>query len=380
MSRILFNATTNIIGGGIKNSALFVKMALADNSLEWHFAISPQVAQLLKDSGIDLDASFFTVFEYSPARNRESRKQLLNLEAQLTPDIIYTMAGPAYVKFKGNHVMGISNGYITHAGWEAFRVFGNCKRTLKFMAKVAFQSIQISKANNLIFQTEAARSHYCKRMAYPKARTTVISNAFDESMIDQVEGLLSEVNKIEGVNIICPGADYLHKGFQFIPQIAKQMTIIREKNEKFKFILTLPDGDLWKSISEEAKKLGIEECIVNRGPYSYKDVAKVYASSEIVFIPSLLETFCASYLEAILLNKKLVVANRAYSREVCGSYATYVEPRDFTATAKELLQVMNVKNTQEHQEIKKGILMKYGNQKDRFNRIKAYLKVTIGTS
>lgn len=378
MSKILLNATTNIIGGGVKNSALLVKMALLDNSFEWHFAISSQVADLLDDFGIDLDLPNIIVFKDSPARNRKSKKKLKFLESTIDPDIVYTMAGPAYVKFKKKHVMGISNGYITHATWEAFMVFGSWYKTLKFMSKVAVQSLESRRADNLIFQTETARNNFNKRMFFSKSQTIVISNAFDESIINSFVGDKFNEEKNDTILIICPGADYLHKGFQFIPKIAKQIKKLKEKCEEFKFILTLPDGKLWSLISKESKQLGVEENIVNYGPYSYNDVAKIYEGSHIVFIPSLLETFCASYLEAILMNKPLVVSNRSFAREVCGSYAIYIEPKDFNATALELLKVMRTKfMTPEKYQMRQEILMKFGSQKERFDQIKSYLESLI---
>ena len=44
---ILFNSSINIVGGGVKNAAIFIKHAIKDDSIHWHFIISPQVKNVL---------------------------------------------------------------------------------------------------------------------------------------------------------------------------------------------------------------------------------------------------------------------------------------------------------------------------------------------
>lgn len=97
--------------------------------------------------------------------------------------------------------------------------------------------------------------------------------------------------------IFCPGADYTHKAFQFIPEIAKSLKEIIDID--FKFILTLPDSKLWFRIANRAIELGVKDKIINRGPFSYTEANLLYAGADLVFVPSLLETFSASYLEAV---------------------------------------------------------------------------------
>src|SRR5690554_3487277 len=119
--KILFNCSTNIVGGGVKNSAIFIKNALEDSSVSWYFAISKPVFSELEDELVSCEK--FSVFERSPARCSESRRKILSLEKDLSPDVVYTMAGPAYVSFKSYHVMGISNPYLSHVSFLEYFKF-----------------------------------------------------------------------------------------------------------------------------------------------------------------------------------------------------------------------------------------------------------------
>ena len=65
------------------------------------------------------------------------------------------------------------------------------------------------------------------------------------------------------------------------------------------------------------KQLEVEDLVKNIGPYHYSEISSHYAQADIVFVPSLLETFSATYLEAMVANKPLVVAQKDFAKEVC---------------------------------------------------------------
>lgn len=373
--KILFNCTTNIIGGGLKNSAFFIKMAIEDSTFDWHFAVCPQVYNLLEEWGLYLDDSKFKVFEHSPSKNIRSRKKLIELSLVLKIDLVYTMAGPAYVNFKCQHIQGISNGYITHADWESFRLRGNFIKTLKYYMHVGFQFYYTLKATYFVFQTQNAKNTFKKRSKLDEKKLFVVANAFDLGLRDYFKnkGTQFQIDKSE-ISIFCPGAGHTHKGFQFIPKIASELKKISQK--KFKFILTLPlDSILWNSIEEESLRLGVSSYIFNFGPYKYTDLKNLLHESNIVFVPSLLETFSASYLEAMCAKKKLVVADKSFSREVCRDYATYINPKEAKNTAK-IFSKLFCDYIISKEELQKAdtILDNYGNQEYRFIKIKELIK------
>lgn len=373
---ILFNCTTNIVGGGLKNSAFFIKKAIDDKSVNWHFAVCRPVYSLLLEWELELDSKKFTIFENSPSKNLGSRKVLKDLSKKINIDLVYTMAGPAYVKFNCKHLLGISNPYITHADLETFRLRGNLLKTLKFYGHVAFQFINTYKASYYVFQTENARKSFHSRSKIKNNRLFVIPNAFDmglRTFFDQKENITQSKKEVE-IKILTPGAGYIHKGFQFVPKIAFELKNISQK--RFKFILTLPfDSPLWLQIEEEAKNLGVSDFIFNFGPYKYTDLKNLLLESNIVFVPSLLETFSASYLEAMCARRKLVVADKSFSREVCEDYATYINPIDAKNTARTFSKIItDYSLTKEEIEKADKILNNYGDQDQRFEKIVGLIK------
>ena len=371
MKNILFNSTTNIVGGGLKNSAFFIRKALEDTNLNWHFAVCRPVFDLLKEWELNIPLDNFTLFENSPAHNFSARAKLKNLAGELKVDLVYTMAGPAYVKFPCRHLQGISNGYITHGDWESFRFRGSLLRTLKYYGHVGIQFLYSLKATDFLFQTNYAKNSFKKRSKVKEHRMHVISNAFDlnlKTYFDESENI-SEDNLNSEIIVLCHGAGHLHKGFQYIPRIVKELKDLTDR--KFKFILTLPfESRLWIQIESEIEKYKLADHVINKGPFNYTGLKNLLDICKIVFVPSLLETFSSSYLEAMCAKKKLVVANKNFAKEVCGRYAIYIIPQKSKSTALTFAHLFeNLEVTMKEREIADEILSNYGTQEERFDKI-----------
>lgn len=366
MNNILFNASTNVVGGGVKNAALFIKKARDNNEFNWCFAISPQVNDILVSWNIDTNINVFHVFKDSPSRSKSSRKRLLDLISNYNINLVYTMAGPAYVSFPCKHLLGISNPYITHADWSSFRLKGNLIAVFKYYAYVFVQFLYASRADYFVFQTNFSKNSFQKRTGIKKDRLFVVSNAFDTSIQNHfLNNSKINLNQDKEIRIFSPGAAYVHKGYQFLPNIVKELKSI--SNKKFKFILTLPhDSSIWIDIQNELKLNGLDSFVENIGPFKYTDIIALLSNSDIVFVPSLLETFSASYLEAMCAKKKLVVADKMYAKDVCANYASYINPMDAKKSAKTFMELFNnLKVSKEEEILADTILKSYGSQDDR---------------
>ncbi len=362
--RVLFNCTTNVVGGGAKNAFLFILSALEESSFHWNFAVSQAVTNLLEKKGVTLDESFH-LFETSPAKNVRDRERLRSIASNNECDIVYTMAGPAYVDFQMIHVQGISNAYITHADAEAFAFEENYFKRIKNYLRSAYQFWFSRKADYFLFQTEVARNSFIKKGGARLEKTAVISNAFDDELKKHFKDHSETIDKNEVQVIFCPGANYIHKAFQYIPAIAKQL---KERGTiPVEFILTLKEDELWHRIQEEASNLGVQQWIKNIGPFGYEQIIDLYTNADMVYVPSLLETFSASYLEAMAAQKPLIVSTKQFAKDVCGDYALYADPKNALKSADAIEQVLNGHRSEKH--ISDQILSKFGNQKQRFAKI-----------
>jgi len=378
MKKILFNCTTNIVGGGVKNSAIFIKYALEYKKIDFICAISCEVENILKKW--DIDASDMYIFKVSPARDKNARNKLKKLADTLEVDAIFTMAGPAYVDFSQKHIMGISNPYITHADWKAFSIGKNLKEVTKTFTLVMYQAYWARKADIFLFQTNTSRDGFVKRLYINKSRTRVISNSIGEDFVKAFEEeQFKYIDLSKKIVIFCPAAPFNHKVLDTIAHIANSLKEIVNGRYQFEFILTInKDTELYIKISKFIDKFGLSNEVKTIGSFNYADAYKLYKDSDIVFVPSILETFSASYLEALIAKKILIVANKNFAKDICEDAAIYTEPFDYYQTAKLIDKVISDTKLQEDLHRKSlNVLDKYGTQKDRFDKIVKLLKEIV---
>lgn len=378
--RILFNCTTNNVGGGVKNSALFIKNALQDDAVDWCFAISTQVKEILEKW--DVSTVTMCVFEISPARNKHSRNKIKKLALQKNIDMVFTMAGPAYVKFDVVHVIGISNPYITHVDYQGLSIGRKMSQILKILMLTFYQAYYSRFADYWMFQTEGSRKGYCKRFFVDKKSTRVISNTIGNDFVEYFKNHLPEpilLNGIPSVKIFCPAAPYIHKALHLIPDIAFELKKIANNNYRFEFILTISeDCELYKDIRLRVNQLKLGGYVTTIGPFNYVEAPKLYEKSNIIFVPSLLETFSASYLEAFASKKPLVVAEKVFARDICGNAALYIDPFEKKLTAKKIHNCI-VSPDKQLEMIQNGskVVKIYGLQTERYSKIIDYLQYVM---
>lgn len=327
--KVLFNCVVNSAGGAVQNAANFINIALDDTDIDYLFIVSREVYELLArwERATDVRVMLFD----HPLRSSHVRAEILALESNFQPDIVYTMAGPTYVKFKSLSILGISDPYITHSPFSVFFFGRSVPNAFFFIVKSLAKGI-LSRLQSdfFVFQTDTSRTRYCRRYLLKRDYTEVIPNAVGESF----KGLGSVSFDFQDPSrntlfILCPAADYPHKDLLIIKRMAEWLRAnpgVQAPGVLAFTVTVRTDG----SMSEELEKINsISDRIQvrNRGPFSYSESRKLYLSHDVVFMPSILETFSTAYLEALASGKFLVVADRNFSREICGDAAVYYAPR-----------------------------------------------------
>ena len=147
--------------------------------------------------------------------------------------------------------------------------------------------------------------------------------------------------------------------------------------ENIVFHLTLPENtQLWKSIETKARKLGVNSKIINHGRVNqHKLCNDIYRKSTIAFLPTLLEVFSASTIEALYFGLKIVATNFSFNTQVLGDTALYYEPMNAEDAAKKLFQVLTDEELAlSMSEAIHKQLEQFGDYESHFNGIVLFLK------
>lgn len=115
----------------------------------------------------------------------------------------------------------------------------------------------------------------------------------------------------------------LNKNVMIIPKIASEL---KERNEKFLFIITAPEDN---SIEHQnflnlIDKYDVKEYILIIGPISKTYLKSLYEQIDYVFLLSKLESFSNNIIESWFFKKLLIVSDELWSRSICNNAAMYV--------------------------------------------------------
>ena len=335
---VLVNGSNLVKGGAIQVAAEFCNQLASqslDPSVKWTVVLSPQLHEALIDRDIKLAS--YEILEESPSKSASARKRLQSIESELNPDCVFTIFGPAYVKFKRPHLCGFADGWITHAKWNAYRCLRFPIGWARMICLTFMKGYHLRHADHWVVEADCAKVGLAKRFWLPKKAISVVRN----NCAAHYYAAETYARPIAGtpIRILTFASAYKHKNIEIIPFVAKELKQLRPELE-FVFRLTIdPKAPLALKIMNSAKQLGVEQQIENLGPIPLSQGPTMYQECSICFMPSLLETFSATYPEAMAMRMPIVTTDLDFARDICGDAAIYYSPRDPSDAAKKLLSL-----------------------------------------
>lgn len=111
------------------------------------------------------------------------------------------------------------------------------------------------------------------------------------------------------------------------------------RKQKIKFITTVEPDDYpgARHFLERISENGFDDIIVNVGRLSRKDVLRYYTYSNLLWLPTLVESMPASYLEAMTMGIPVLAPDLDFAHDVCGEAAVYYDPWDFESIFSKIM-------------------------------------------
>lgn len=341
--KVLVNTSTLMQGGGLQVATAFIEHALNDPDADgWQYMVSKTAARELTGFGIDVSADNFHVFEQSPARHADQRKRVLEIEAAMQPDLVFTLFGPAYVRFKTRHLCGVADPWVTHSSWLAFKTLGFSPDTLIRIGTMFWKALWWKTADYWWTEAPVARDGLISRLRCDPDRVFIIPNTagpqFERNVVE------ASFPGDEQVKILCLSAYYRHKDLELIPDVVLELEKLRPDLD-FEFTVTLPeDVPEVRAILDRAEKIGAAHRINNLGRIPVSETPKLYGQSHMTFLPSLLEVFSAVYPESLSTGTPLVTTDLRFARDVCKDAAAYFEPTNARSAAEQIIRLSEDKS------------------------------------
>ncbi|WP_420264224.1 glycosyltransferase [Candidatus Magnetominusculus dajiuhuensis] len=138
---------------------------------------------------------------------------------------------------------------------------------------------------------------------------------------------------------------YPHKN---IERLCEAVALLAVKGIDVTLFLTIDsngDGNgLIKAI--ESNKYG--KGVINLGHVDHVNLSSVYQCCDAVIMPSHLESFSATYLEAMAFSKPLMVSDLDFAREICADAALYFDPYNVDSIAETVHRLISYPSLGRH--------------------------------
>ena len=324
--KILINGVNLKVGGGVTVIMNFLKSVIENSEFHQHRY------HVLVPSGVGYEE-----FNTSPVKVEiipevmKSPFKRLWLDytwfdkkiKEVKPDVIFTMGNiaiPSQVK-QGVLFMYPYAIYPEEAKvWEILTL----KNRIDLRLRNRLFKSRLKYADMVFPQTKTSEKrlhqYYRKRLN----KTCVIPTAY--SKIDSGEKGLSFFDKQEGGKyLLCLTKYYKHKNVEIFLPLAKKL---KAKGSKLKIVTTIgaDQGEGAKRFIEKIAKNKLESHLINIGPVPFKDVPALYEHVDALILPTLLESFSATYADSLSLRVPIFTSDRDFAKDVCGDSAFYFDP------------------------------------------------------
>lgn len=314
---LLINASNLYVGGGVQ-VAVSVLEELSESKVPFIAVVSPVVHAQLSHNA----SSNCMIIDSSPSKllNFKVRKQLDHIVKENNISVVFTIFGPSYwTPKKVKHAVGYALPWLIYDIKHIYAKL-TLREKLKFCILKTLQPYYFKKNADLLFtETDDVRERVTKLLSFEREKIHTVSNTLnglftDSSIYDY--GVLSRLPKKNENDIwlLTISHNYPHKNLEVIAELVKILP------PEYKFVVTV-NNDFIKLLSEEYR-----ERVIAIGHVTINQCAPLYQQCDGLFMPTLLECFSASYLEAMYMKKAIFTSDLPFAHTVCRSSAFYFNP------------------------------------------------------
>lgn len=372
--KILINtiSTKKYAGGAFQISRNFMLRSLEDEDVEWYYITSQDVDDAIGEKFAHLKGTKYFVFPTQPdfrGSYRRVKKELAELEVMINPDVVYSVTAPSYFTFKTKEVMRFTNPWVTHPNKYAWSVLSFKEKVYYFLYGLN-QRRMMRAAHYFITQTETCAKGICRVTGESSTHVKVVSNVLP-AIFNQLDN--SPIRENEYINIACVGAATPHKNFDLIPDVL--LAFKQQGYNNVRIHMTLPKEEpVFTVIQKKLNRYGIYEMLVNHGRLDQKSLGEMYRRCQFCYLPTLLEVFSASTVEAMYYGLPIVATNFDFNSDILEDSCLYYEPKNANDAVRQFVRLISNENLQyECKKKMQKLLLKYGNYESHFNAIKRFL-------
>jgi len=367
MNKIFINALNVKTGGGKSILINFLKQLKKKDINDTFFVLTPN-----KSNYLEFENEFIKIIELSQIYKKNIFLPYIyniiipKLLQKLNIDIVFNMSSFG-IKTNLKQIFLFQWPYAVYPEsivWKKMDIKSHLIRKTKlFMFKQNLRYI-----DKMIAQTETMKKRLEK--IYNIKNIEIVPNAVSVDNIDG--GGYKDFKLPNGIKLLYLTYYYPHKNLEIFIPLAKE---IKKQKLDFKIVITIDETQHQKAkeFLKNIKPENLEDVIINLGPIEMKNVPSLYKQVDGLLMPTLLESFSGTYVEAMYHKVPIFTSNFDFARDVCKDIAFYFNPFDEKDILNKLKFAFGNKEEIENK-VEKGYELVY--QMDSWeDTIEKYLKI-----
>lgn len=255
--------------------------------------------------------------------------------------------------------------------WETM----DFKSSLIRKSKLYFFKKYLHYPKIVIAQTETMKKRL--ESIYDLKNIEVVPNAVSLENMDDGEAF--DFALLDGIKLLYLTYYYPHKNLEIFIPLAQE---IKRRKLDFKLITTVEASQHIgaEKFLEDIKKFDLDDIIINIGSVDMKNVPSLYKQCDGLLMPTLLESFSGTYVEAMFHQIPIFTSDFDFASAVCENAAFYFEPFE----EKSILESINYafendKIRKEKVDAGQQVLNKLLNWEQAFTKYQSIIEKTLQT-
>jgi glycosyltransferase involved in cell wall biosynthesis len=216
--------------------------------------------------------------------------------------------------------MGFGYGHYIYRDYAFFKKVSILYKIKSYLREWIHLYLFKYQSNRFVVETEDAKERLSRKLKINADSISVVSNtcSVHYSHIITFQNKLPNRKEHE-VRLINISKYYINKNLESIPKVLYEL--IKRGINYVNFVLTIKN-DIYNKIIPEK----LHHRVYNVGPVPVIECPSLYNECDIVYLPTLLEIFSASYPEAMAMGKPILTSDLSFARSICKDAALYFDP------------------------------------------------------
>jgi len=278
-------------------------------------------------------------------------------------DAVFSVFGPVLWRPKVRHVCGFARPQIVYTESPFFKKISLRQKWI-YKIRERLKLYNFAKTSDILI-TENTDVSEILSLKLPHKKIYTVTNYYNQVFDNRQEWVDDiQLPPFDGLTLLTISANYPHKNLDIIFKVIDYI----EKNKedlRVRFVLTLSKEQF--PVPEK-----YQQNIILTGNVNIAQCPHLYEQANIMFLPTLLECFSASYAEAMRMDVPILTSDLSFARGLCGDAAEYCDPLSAKSIVDNIIKMQDATLTDDLIAKGKEQLKKYDSTEE---RAKKYIQI-----